>query len=49
LDEAKGRAFDLLPGVYDLKVKGPDDQVKEQKGIDIKSGRTKSVAIEFYF
>ncbi|MCF8111661.1 MAG: VWA domain-containing protein, partial [Desulfobacteraceae bacterium] len=47
LDEGKGKTFKLLPGTYRVEIKGPDDQVKEQKGIDIKSGQTKSVAIEF--
>jgi len=47
LEEGKGKTFKLLPGTYRIEVKGPDDQVKEQKGIDIKSGQTKSVAIEF--
>lgn len=45
--EDKGRTFDLLPGVYDIKVKGPDDQVVEKKSINIQSGQTANLDIQF--
>ncbi|MFO7876992.1 MAG: hypothetical protein R6U55_10480, partial [Desulfovermiculus sp.] len=47
LDEGKGKTFKLLPGTYRVEVKGPDDQVKEQKAIGIQSGQTTNVDIQF--
>ena len=47
LDEGKGKTFRLLPGTYRFEIKGPDGQVKEQKGISIKSGQATDVDIQF--
>jgi len=45
--EDQGRTFDLLPGVYDLEVKGPDKEILEHKGIRIQSGQTETVTLQF--
>jgi hypothetical protein len=47
LEKGKGRTFKLLPGTYRIEVKGPDDELKKQKGISIQSGQTTSVDIQF--
>jgi len=47
LEKGQGRTFKLLPGTYRIEVKGPDDELKEQKGISIQSGQTTSVDIQF--
>ncbi len=47
LDEGKGKTFKLLPGTYRIEIKGPEDQIKEQKGISIQSGQTTNLDIQF--